>query len=157
MCHLALMNPIHIRRASIDDLGLISPLFDLYRQFYEQDSDVAKAEKFLAQRLQHHESVIFLAFDGADAVGFTQLYPGFSSVSMARTFLLNDLYVLASHRRHGAGALLLKAAVAHAQSAQAVRISLTTNVANTTAQAVYEAQGWAREQAFLTYNFKLNP
>ena len=157
MCHLALMNPIHIRRASIDDLGLISPLFDWYRQFYEQDSDVAKAEKFLAQRLQHNESVIFLAFDGADAVGFTQLYPGFSSVSMARTFLLNDLYVLASHRRHGAGALLLKAAVAHAQSAQAVRISLTTNVANTTAQAVYEAQGWAREQAFLTYNFKLNP
>ena len=157
MCHLALMNRIHIRRATIDDLGLISPLFDLYRQFYEQDSDVAKAEKFLAQRLQHHESVIFLAFDGADAVGFTQLYPGFSSVSMARTFLLNDLYVLASHRRHGAGALLLKAAVAHAQSAQAVRISLTTNVANTTAQAVYEAQGWAREQAFLTYNFKLNP
>jgi ribosomal protein S18 acetylase RimI-like enzyme len=53
--------------------------------------------------------------------------------------------------------LLSKAAVAHAQSAQAVRISLTTNVANTTAQAVYEAQGWAREQAFLTYNFKLNP
>ena len=157
MCHLTLMNRIQIRRASIDDLGLISPLFDLYRQFYELDSDVAKAEKFLAQRLQHHESVIFLAFDGADAVGFTQLYPGFSSVSMARTFLLNDLYVLASHRRHGAGALLLKAAVAHAQSAQAVRISLTTNVANTTAQAVYEAQGWAREQAFLTYNFKLNP
>ena len=157
MCHLALMNHIQIRRATIDDLGLISPLFDWYRQFYEQDSDVAKAEKFLAQRLQHHESVIFLAFDGADAVGFTQLYPGFSSVSMARTFLLNDLYVLASHRRHGAGALLLKAAVAHAQSAQAVRISLTTNVANTTAQAVYEAQGWAREQAFLTYNFKLNP
>lgn len=157
MCHLALMNRIHIRRASIDDLGLVSPLFDLYRQFYEQDSDVAKAENFLAQRLQNNESVIFLAFDGADAVGFTQLYPGFSSVSMARTFLLNDLYVVASHRRHGVGALLLKAAVAHAQSAQAVRISLTTNVANTTAQAVYEAQGWAREQAFLTYNFKLNP
>jgi GNAT superfamily N-acetyltransferase len=157
MCHLALMNRIQSRRATIDDLGLISPLFDLYRQFYEQDSDVAKAEKFLAQRLQHHESVIFLAFDGADAVGFTQLYPGFSSVSMARTFLLNDLYVLASHRRHGAGALLLKAAVTHAQSAQAVRMSLTTNVANKTAQAVYEAQGWEREQAFLTYNFKLNP
>ena len=151
------MNRIQIRRADIHDLGLITPLFDLYRQFYEQASDLAEAENFLAQRLQQNESVIFLAFDGDAAVGFTQLYPGFSSVSMARTFLLNDLYVLASHRRHGAGALLLKAAVAHAQSAQAVRISLTTNVANTTAQAVYEAQGWAREQAFLTYNFKLNP
>ena len=156
MCQLTLMNPIQIRRATIDDLGLIAPLFDLYRQFYEQDSDLAKADNFLAQRLQHNESVIFLALDGADPVGFTQLYPGFSSVSMARTFLLNDLYVLASHRRHGVGALLLKAAVAHAHSAQAVRISLTTNVANTTAQAVYEAQGWEREKAFLTYNFKLN-
>jgi ribosomal protein S18 acetylase RimI-like enzyme len=53
------------------------------------------------------------------------------------------------------GALLLKAAVAHAQSAQAVLMSLTTNVANKTAQAVYEAQGWEREQAFLTYNFNI--
>jgi GNAT superfamily N-acetyltransferase len=151
------MNRIHIRRADIDDLGLITPLFDWYRQFYGQASDLASATSFLQQRLQHNESVIFLALDGADAVGFTQLYPGFSSVSMARTFLLNDLYVVASHRRLGVGALLLKAAVAHAQSAQAVRMSLTTNVANKTAQAVYEAQGWEREQAFLTYNFKLNP
>jgi GNAT superfamily N-acetyltransferase len=157
MCHLALMNRIQIRRASIDDLGLISPLFDLYRQFYEQASDLARAENFLAQRIQHNESVIFLAFDGDAAVGFTQLYPGFSSVSMARTFLLNDLFVVSSHRRHGVGALLLKAAAAHAQSEQAVRISLTTNVANATAQSVYEAQGWERETAFLTYNYKLTP
>ena len=149
------MNSIQIRRAHIDDLGLITPLFDLYRQFYEQASDLAKAENFLAQRLQHHESVIFLAFDGADAVGFTQLYPGFSSVSMARTFLLNDLYVVSSHRCHGVGSLLLEAAVAHAQSEQAVRISLTTNVANATAQSVYEAQGWTREKTFFTYNFPL--
>jgi GNAT superfamily N-acetyltransferase len=116
------MNRIQIRRAHIDDLGLITPLFDLYRQFYEQASDLAMAENFLAQRLQHNESVIFLAFDGADAVGFTQLYPGFSSVSMARTFLLNDLYVVSSHRRHGVGSLLLEAAVAHDKAEHAVRI-----------------------------------
>ena len=151
------MNRIQIRRAHIDDLGLITPLFDLYRQFYEQASDLAMAENFLAQRLQHNESVIFLAFDGADAVGFTQLYPGFSSVSMARTFLLNDLLVVSSHRRLGVGSLLLEAAVAHAKAEQAVRISLTTNVANTAAQAVYEGQAWAREKAFLTYNFELKP
>ena len=151
------MNRIQIRRAGIHDLGLITPLFDLYRQFYEQASDLAEAENFLAQRLQQNETVIFLAFDGANAVGFTQLYPGFSSVSMARTFLLNDLLVVSSHRRLGVGSLLLEAAVAHAKAEQAVRISLTTHVANATAQAVYEAQGWAREKAFLTYNFKLTP
>ena len=81
------MSRIQIRRADIHDLGLITSLFDLYRQFYEQASDLAVAENFLAQRLQQNESVIFLALDGDAAVGFTQLYPGFSSVSMARTFL----------------------------------------------------------------------
>ena len=151
------MNRIQIRRADIHDLGLITPLFDLYRQFYEQASDLVSAKSFLQQRIRQNESFIFLAFDGADAVGFTQLYPGFSSVSMARTFLLNDLFVVSSHRRRGVGSLLLAAAVAHAKAEQAVRISLTTNVANTTAQAVYEAKGWAREKAFLTYNFKLSP
>ena len=147
------MNRIQIRRADIHDLGLITPLFDLYRQFYEQASDLVSAKSFLQQRIRQNESVIFLALDGTDAVGFTQLYPGFSSVSMARTFLLNDLYVVSSHRRHGVGSLLLEAAVAHAKAEQAVRISLTTNVANATAQSVYEAQGWAREKAFFTYNF----
>ena len=151
------MNRIQIRRADIHDLGLITPLFDLYRQFYEQASDLVSAKSFLQQRIRQNESVIFLAFDGADAVGFTQLYPVFSSVSMARTFLLNDLYVVSSHRRHGVGSLLLAAAVAHAKAEQAVRLSLTTNAANATAQSVYEAQGWAREKAFLTYNFELKP
>jgi len=151
------MNRIQIRRADIHDLGLITSLFDLYRQFYEQASDLVSAKSFLQQRIRQNESVIFLAFDGADAVGFTQLYPGFSSVSMARTFLLNDLYVVSSHRRHGVGSLLLAAAVAHAKAEQAVRLSLTTNAANATAQSVYEAQGWAREKAFLTYNFELKP
>ena len=151
------MNRIQIRRADIHDLGLITPLFDLYRQFYEQASDLVSATSFLQQRIRQNESVIFLALDGADAVGFTQLYPGFSSVSMARTFLLNDLYVVSSHRRHGVGSLLLAAAVAHAKAEQAVRLSLTTNAANATAQSVYEAQGWAREKAFLTYNFELKP
>ena len=151
------MNRIQIRRADIHDLGLITPLFDLYRQFYEQASDLVSAKSFLQQRIRQNESVIFLALDGTDAVGFTQLYPGFSSVSMARTFLLNDLYVVSSHRRHGVGSLLLAAAVAHAKAEQAVRLSLTTNAANATAQSVYEAQGWAREKAFLTYNFELKP
>jgi GNAT superfamily N-acetyltransferase len=118
---------------------------------------LVSAKSFLQQRIRQNESVIFLAFDGADAVGFTLLYPGFSSVSMARTFLLNDLYVVSSHRRHGVGSLLLAAAVAHAKAEQAVRLSLTTNAANATAQSVYEAQGWAREKAFLTYNFELKP
>jgi len=68
-------------------------LIDAYRQFYKQSSDVASAYEFLKERFSHGESVIFLAFEGDQALGFTQLYPSFSSVSMARVFILNDLFV----------------------------------------------------------------
>ena len=147
------MKHIVTRQAILADLEAVVPLFDAYRQFYQQASDLTAARTFLRDRFQHGESVIILAWDGNEPVGFTQLYPSFSSVSMARTFVLNDLFVAPSHRRLGVGALLLQAAVAHGQALGAVRMSLTTNIANTNAQAVYEAQGWQRDNAFYAYHW----
>ncbi len=141
------------RQAILEDLEALVPLFDAYRQFYKQASDLQAAKVFLLDKFNHGESVIFLAWEGPKAVGFTQLFPSFSSVSMARTFWLNDLYVLPSHRRQGIGSLLLDAAMAYGRAMGAVRISLTTDIANATAQATYEAKGWQRDQAFYTYHF----
>ena len=141
------------RQAILADLEALVPLFDAYRQFYKQAGDLQAARVFLIDKFNHGESVIFLAWEGPKAVGFTQMFPSFSSVSMARTFLLNDLFVLPSHRRQGIGSLLLDAAVAYGHAMGAVRISLTTDTANATAQATYEAQGWKRDQAFYTYHF----
>jgi GNAT superfamily N-acetyltransferase len=141
------------RQAILDDLEALVPLFDAYRQFYKQASDLQAARVFLQGKFNHGESVIFLAWEGPKAVGFTQLFPSFSSVSMARTFLLNDLFVLPSHRRQGIASDLLNAAIAYGHAMGAVRISLTTDIANATAQATYEAQGWQRDQAFYTYHF----
>jgi ribosomal protein S18 acetylase RimI-like enzyme len=67
--------------------------------------------------------------------------------------LLNDLFVLPSHRRRGIGSELLHAAIDYGRAMDAVRISLTTDVANATAQATYESQGWQRDQAFYTCHF----
>lgn len=147
------MNPIVTRQAIFDDLDAVVPLFDAYRQFYNQPSDLHAARLFLRDKFNHGESVIFLAWDGPAPVGFTQLFPSFSSVSMARTFLLNDLFVAPSHRRQGVGALLLDAAVQYGRSLGAVRLSLTTNTTNVTAQATYESQGWKRDEAFYAYHF----
>ena len=141
------------RQAILEDLEALVPLFDAYRQFYKQASDLQAAKVFLQDKFNHGESVIFLAWQGPKAVGFTQLFPSFSSVSMARTFLLNDLFVLASHRRQGIASDLLNAAIAYGHAMGAVRISLTTDITNATAQATYEAQGWQRDQAFYTYHF----
>src|ERR1700676_5108761 len=93
---------IEVRQATVDDLDLIAPLFDAYRQFYRQPSDPEAARRFLLERFEHGESVIFLAFENAAAIGFTQLYPSFSSGAMARIFILNDLFVAQEARGHGA-------------------------------------------------------
>ena len=147
------MNQIVTRQAALEDLEAVVPLFDAYRQFYNQPSDPQAAGVFLRDKFNHGESVVFLAWQGPTPVGFTQLFPSFSSVSMARVFLLNDLFVAPSHRRQGVGALLLDAAVQYGRSLGAVRLSLTTNIENLTAQATYEAQGWKRDEAFHVYHF----
>ena len=86
-----------LRQATIHDLDTLAPLFDAYRQFYGQPADCARARDFLRERFHHHESVLLLALDDAGGgIGFTQLYPLFSSVRMARTYLLNDLFVASS-------------------------------------------------------------
>src|SRR5579862_4224420 len=136
---------IVIRQATTLDLDILVPLFDAYRQFYRQSSDVERARHFLRERLELNQSVILLAFDGATSIGFTQLYPSFSSRAMARIFILNDLFVAPEFRRRGVGAALLTAAADYGRSNGALRLVLSTEIANTTAQMLYEKMGWKRD------------
>ena len=105
-----------------EQVDLIAPLFDAYRQFYGQASDLDRARQFLLERLQQHQSVIFAVVDNERALGFTQLYPSFSSVSMKPIWILNDLFVADFARRRGVGAQLLLAAKDHAVQTGAVRL-----------------------------------
>ena len=98
---------ITVKRFTSANLNEAYPLFDAYRVFYKQPSNPEAAKNFLAHRLSNNESVIFLAFSNEKAVGFTQLYPTFSSVSLERMFVLNDLFVLPDYRKNGVASLLL--------------------------------------------------
>jgi GNAT superfamily N-acetyltransferase len=145
-----------IRQASVHDLDVLVPLFDGYRQFYKQSSDPARARRFLADRFAHHESLILLASDDHGAgLGFTQLYPMFSSVRTVRSYLLNDLFVVAQARRHGVAKALLIGAADQARALGAASMSLATALDNTAAQALYESLGWQREQGFCEYGLTL--
>jgi ribosomal protein S18 acetylase RimI-like enzyme len=146
----------HVRQATLLDLDQLAPLFDGYRQFYGQPADLTRARDFLAERLRQHESLVLLALDehGA-ALGFTQLYPLFSSVRAVRTWLLNDLFVAATARRQGVAAGLLKAAAEHAHALGAASLSLSTALDNAPAQALYEALGWQRDHQFCEYSLTL--
>ncbi len=99
-----------VRQATIADLDSVALLFDAYRQFYDQLSDLDAARAFLTSRFEHQQSVILIAHAGERAVGFAQLFPSFSSTRMARTFILNDLFVAPDARGTGAEKALLDAA-----------------------------------------------
>lgn len=146
------MDNITVRQALLPDLDLLAPLFDGYRQFYGRTSDLQAARDFLLARFYHNESVLFLALDGDEALGFTQLYPSFSSVSLARTFILNDLFVHQRGRRKGVGSKLLAGAASFAKDLGAIRLTLSTAVTNQAAQACYEAAGWLRDDKFFVYH-----
>ncbi len=85
------MRSFTIRKAVADegDIGLIAPLFDSYRQFYDEPADPGRAAAFIRERLEAGESVIFIAEAGGEgateALGFVQLYPSFSSEHAIRT------------------------------------------------------------------------
>lgn len=146
---------IEVRQATAADLDLLVPLFDAYRGFYRQTSEPERARRFLLERFEHNDSVIFLAFVDGVSIGFTQLYPSFSSGAMARIFILNDLFVAPEARRHGAASALLQAAAQYGSGANALRLVLSTEITNTTAQSVYERMGWKRDTAFCVYQFAL--
>ena len=131
-----------IRRATPDDLDALAPLFDAYRRFYGQASDLPRARDFLARRLGGGESVVLLAERAGAAVGFTQLYPVFSSVRTARTWLLNDLFVDAGARRGGVARALLDGAAAFARDDGAAGLMLETTRDNAAARALYRKAGW---------------
>lgn len=142
---------MHIISVTPNEVGLVAPLFDQYRVFYRQPSDPALAQAFIAERVANRESVIFLALQDGEPVGFTQLYPSFSSVSARRTWILNDLYVVPSCRGQGVGSALLERARAHAQATCAKGLGLQTAVDNLNAQRLYEALGYRREEGFYSY------
>lgn len=145
-----------IRQANMLDLDVLSSLFDEYRQFYGQPPERWRAREFLAARFARDESLILLALDEqGDGVGFTQLYPLFSSVRMVRTYLLNDLFVSVPARRHGVAKALLGAAAEHARGLGAASLSLSTALDNVPAQALYESLGWRRDSQFCEYGLTL--
>jgi ribosomal protein S18 acetylase RimI-like enzyme len=147
------MNPVTTRTATLADLPIIAPLFDAYRQFYDQAPDLALATRFIRDRIQNSESVILLAVSAdGQTIGFCQLYPTFCSVEANPIYSLYDLFVTPSARRSGAGKALLQAAEALAARDGKARLDLTTAKTNQPAQAAYEALGWVRDEVFYAYS-----
>ena len=134
-----------IKQINLSQANLVIGLFDKYRVFYKKDSDVGLAERFIKTRLANNESVIFVALEGDLPIGFTQLYPKYSSVSAVKNWILNDLYVESNYRKKGIGEALIKTAMDFAKADGATYVQLETAVENYTAQSLYEGIGFQKQ------------
>ncbi len=146
---------MQVTLASLKHLDEVSRLFDQYRVFYNQSSDLDAATKFLQERFQNQDSTVFIASECDLVVGFTQLYPSFSSVSMKRIWILNDLFVDESYRKQGIAKLLMSAAEQFARETGAVRLAVSTQISNVAAQALYESLGYIKDKDFDHYALRL--
>lgn len=144
-----------VRRAKIDDAPSLGKLFDAYRQFYRQAPDPGTAVRFMSERLERGDSVLLLASRGGAIAGFCQLYPTFCSVAAATIYVLYDLYVDPSARRHGVARSLMLAARDEAVRAGVARMDLQTAKTNARARALYESLGWERDDVFDTYHLAI--
>jgi len=136
---------MNIKRINLSEANLVIGLFDKYRVFYKKDSDIGLAERFIKTRLGNNESVIFVALEGDQPTGFTQLYPKYSSVSAVKNWILNDLYVDSNYRKQGIGEALIKKVIDFAKSDGAAYVQLETAVDNYTAQSLYEGIGFQKQ------------
>jgi ribosomal protein S18 acetylase RimI-like enzyme len=152
---------IEIRQISNHESNLVTDLFNKYRIFYNQESNIELAKTYIQDRLNSHESIIFVAFlenQSITPVGFTQLYPNYSSIRAIKNWTLNDLYVEQEFRKMGVGQLLINKAIEFAETKKAKKLELSTGIDNKTAQGLYEKIGFVRQKPdteYYTYTFDL--
>ena len=165
---------LEIVRARVEDVEAVVPLFDAYLQFYKLPSNEEAARRFLHARLLKGEAVIFLALEESPAgepaarphksgegnparaaLGFTLLYPTWSSLSMKPWWNLNDLYVVPAARQRGVARALMLRARRLAEQTGASGLGLETAKDNFAAQKLYEQLGWLREEEFFRYELKV--
>jgi len=133
-------------------IGEVVPLFNAYREFYGQSSDLQQAEQFIQERVMGGESIIFLAYLEEKPVGFAQLFPVFSSVAMKRAFLLNDLFVGKQARKQGVAQALMEQCYAYCQQEDARYMMLETARDNVQAQKLYEKMGMTIDDTVYYYS-----
>ncbi|KQC28850.1 GNAT family N-acetyltransferase [Flagellimonas eckloniae] len=144
---------MEIKNVTPSDIELVLPLFDAYRMFYEQSSDIEACRRFLKERFLNNETVVFLALENDKPVGFTQLYKTFSSVSLQPFYVLNDLFVVPQFRKKGVGEALLKHAKTFCKKQGFKGLALETAKDNP-AQKLYERLDWEKDEAYFHYFWK---
>jgi GNAT superfamily N-acetyltransferase len=145
-----------IKQATISELHILTELFEAYRAFYKKNADYDTAKEFLRERIENNESVIYLVYnEDKKVVGFTQLYPLFSSTRMKKMWLLNDLYVVATERGKGFSKALIERAKQLAHETNACEIMLETAKTNDIGNQLYPSVGFELGEDCNWYHYEI--
>ena len=135
-----------IIQANETHIDQVVELFDAYRVWYRKPSDKIAAKAFLLERMKSKESIIFACEnEEGNLIGFTQLYPIFSSTRMKRMWLLNDLFVSAEFRGRGVSKMLINKAKELAKNTNACGVCLETEPDNDIGNKLYPSTGFELE------------
>ncbi|WP_164111934.1 MULTISPECIES: GNAT family N-acetyltransferase [Sphingobacterium] len=126
-----------IKKASLEDLNETAELFNLYRIFYRQESDLESGKTFLKERFLNGESEVFLAIVNGKAVGFVQLYKLFHYTRLQKQWLLSDLFVHADYRGQGLSVALINRCKQWSKETGACGLMLETEKTNDIGNRLY--------------------
>jgi ribosomal protein S18 acetylase RimI-like enzyme len=137
-------NDMEISQATVEDIPqlceLLALLFDQEAEF-RPDSELQTLG--LRQIIDFPECGRILALrDGQSVIGMVNLLFTVSTALGGRVAILEDMVVRPDCRRKGVGSMLLKGAVAFAESAGCLRITLLTDASNASAQRFYRRHGF---------------
>ncbi len=142
---------LQIKIAQPDDFEKIGEVFNLYRQFYEKESNIEACKKYIHERLINNEAQIFYIENEKECMGITQLYTTFDSLELSKKIILYDLYVRSEYRNKGIGRMLMNAAKSFAEKKGVTSIELSTSINNKNAQSLYESLEYQRDTEFYDY------
>jgi GNAT superfamily N-acetyltransferase len=93
---------------------------------------------------EHPTTMIFLAWDAAEAIGLAICFRGFSTFAARPLINIHDFFVAADRRGTGIGRLLLAAVEKRAREIGCCKLTLEVQENNRRAQGVYAAAGFGR-------------
>jgi GNAT superfamily N-acetyltransferase len=133
-----------VRAAREDEAKAIVPLYDwLFAPPGSKPDtwDERRAEVALRQAIGSHDSVVLVAEDGDELIGFITGYQDLHSVRFGYRAWVEDFAVAPERRSQGVGRALLDAAKAWGQERGATHLELDSALARTDAHRFYEREG----------------
>lgn len=142
-----------IEIATLEHLNEFAELFDSYRVFYEQPSDLERGKSFLKERITNKETVTFLIKKDNKYVGFAQLYSLYHYKTLKRQWLLSDLFVDPAYRGSGLAINLIDQCKQYCIETDACGLLLETQKTNKIGNSLYPKCGFELDSEHNYYNW----